>query len=157
MDELRRQPSVEIARFRPEDQAAVQRLILEGLEEHWGVLDPQFNADLDDIEASYAVGTVLLARDSGRIVGVGAIIPVAPGEGEVKRMSVARDARRRGLGTALLSALLEDAKERGWRSVRLETTADWEDAVQFYGAFGFEQTHYEVGAFGRDAYFRMDL
>ena len=52
-------------------------------------------------------------------------------------MSVARDARRRGLGTALLQALLEDAKERGWRSVRLETTADWEDAVQFYGACGF--------------------
>ncbi len=157
MDELGKQRSVEIVRFRREDQAAVQRLILEGLEEHWGVLDPQFNADLDDIDASYAVGTVLVARDSGRIVGVGAITPVAPGEGEVKRMSVARDARRRGLGTALLMALLEDARERGWRRVRLETTADWEDAVQFYCAFGFELTHYEDGAFGRDAYFRMVL
>ena len=144
-------------RFRREDQATVRRLILEGLEEHWGALDPQFNTDLDDIEANYAVGTVLVARDSGRIVGIGAIIPVGPGEGEVKRMSVARDARRHGLGTALLSALLEDAKERGWRSVRLETTADWEDAVQFYGAFGFELTHYDDGAFGRDAHFRMAL
>ena len=157
MGDLRKQRSFEIVRFRREDQAAVQRLILEGLEEHWGVLDPQFNADLDDIDASYAVGTVLVARDSGRIVGVGAITPVAPGEGEVKRMSVARDARRRGLGTALLMALLEDAKEKGWRGVRLETTADWEDAVQFYGALGFELTHYEDGGFGRDAYFRMDL
>jgi len=54
-------------------------------------------------------------------------------------------------------ALLEDAKERGWRSVRLETTADWEDAVQFYRASGFELTHYEDGTFGRDAYFRMVL
>ena len=157
MDERRKPRSVEIVRFRREDQAAVQRLILEGLEEHWGVLDPQFNADLDDIDASYAVGTVLVARDSGRIVGVGAITPIAPGEGEVKRMSVARDARRRGLGTALLMALLADARERGWRSVRLETTADWEDAVQFYCAFGFELTHYEDGTFGRDAYFRMVL
>ena len=157
MDELGKQRSVEIVRFRREDQAAVQRLILEGLEEHWGVLDPQFNADLDDIDASYAVGTVLVARDAGQIVGVGAITPIGPGEGEVKRMSVARDARRRGLGTALLTALLEDARERGGRSVRLETTADWEDAVQFYGASGFELTHYEDGGFGRDAYFRMDL
>ena len=157
MGDLRKQGSVGIELFRGEDQAAVRRLILEGLEEHWGALDPQLNTDLDDIEASYAVGTVLVARDSGQIVGVGAIIPVASGEGEVKRMSVARDARRRGLGTALLSALLEDAKERGWCSVRLETTADWKDAVQFYGAFGFELTHYEDGGFGRDAYFRMDL
>jgi ribosomal protein S18 acetylase RimI-like enzyme len=54
-------------------------------------------------------------------------------------------------------ALLEDAKERGWRSVRLETTADWEDAVQFYRAFGFELTRYEDGTFGRDASFRMVL
>jgi choline dehydrogenase len=157
MGDLRKRGSVEIARFCREDQAAVRRLILEGLEEHWGALDPQFNTDLDDIEASYAVGTVLVARGSGQIVGVGAIVPVAAGEGEVKRMSVAREARRRGLGTALLSALLEDAKERGWRSVRLETTADWEDAVQFYRAFGFELTHYEDGSFGRDAYFRLDL
>jgi choline dehydrogenase len=157
MDDPRTRGSVEIVRFRRGDQAAVRRLILEGLEEHWGTLDPQFNTDLDDIEANYAGGVVLVARDAGRIVGVGAITPVAPGEGEVKRMSVARDARRRGIGTALLIALLADAKEREWRSVRLETTADWDDAVQFYRAFGFVLTHYEEGAFGRDAYFRMDL
>ena len=39
----------------------------------------------------------------------------------------------------------------------LETTATWTDAVQFYERFGFELTHYEDGAFGRDAYFRLDL
>jgi len=98
MGDLRKQGSVGIERFRGEDQAAVRRLILEGLEEHWGALDSQLNTDLDDIEASYAVGAVLAARDSGQIVGVGAINPVASGEGEGKRMSVARDARRRGLG-----------------------------------------------------------
>jgi GNAT superfamily N-acetyltransferase len=149
--------SVEIVRFAPEHEAAVRRLILEGLEEHWGVLDPRLNPDLEDIAASYAEGTVLVARDVERIVGVGAIVPFAADEGEVKRMSVARGARRQGVGTALLLGLLADAKARGWRSVRLETTADWEDAVQFYGDFGFEVTHYEDSCFGRDAYFRMDL
>jgi GNAT superfamily N-acetyltransferase len=121
------------------------------------VLDPQLNPDLEDIETSYAVGTVLVARKAERIVGVGALMPVAPHEGEVKRMSVARDVRRQGVGTALLLELAADAKRSGWRSLKLETTADWEDAVQFYGSLGFELTHYEEGFFGRDAFFRMDL
>jgi len=157
MGEPGKERSVDIVPFRRQDQAAVRQLIHEGLEEHWGVLDPQLNTHLDDIEASYSVGRFLVARDHGRIVGLGAIIPVATGEGEVKRMSVARDARRRGLATALLLALLDEAKSRGWHSVRLETTADWEDAVAFYAASGFELTHYEEGGFGRDAHFRMEL
>jgi GNAT superfamily N-acetyltransferase len=151
----RRAPTIE--RFRREHQAAVQRLILDGLEEHWGALDPTLNADLNDIAASYAGGTVLVARQGGRIVGVGAIIPVSHDVGEVKRMSVARDARRQGFGTAVLLELAAEARRRGWRRLTLETTADWADAVEFYGALGFEVTHYEEGVFGRDAFFSMDL
>ena len=35
------------------DQEAAQRLILAGLVEHWGTLDPTKNPDLDDIQRSY--------------------------------------------------------------------------------------------------------
>ena len=34
--------------FQPEDQAACKNLILNGLTEHWGTLDPGKNHDLDD-------------------------------------------------------------------------------------------------------------
>ncbi|HEY3725020.1 MAG TPA: hypothetical protein VGN59_16840 [Acidimicrobiia bacterium] len=37
---------LEIARFAPGDQGAVRALILEGLAEHWGTLDPSLNPDL---------------------------------------------------------------------------------------------------------------
>jgi GNAT superfamily N-acetyltransferase len=157
MGDAKARRPVEIERFRREHQAEVQRLILDGLEEHWGRLDPRLNPDLDDIEASYAAGTVLVARHAGRIVGVGAIVPVSPDAGEVKRMSVARDARRQGIGTTLLLELVAEARRRGWHGLKLETSADWEDAVEFYGALGLELTHYEDGDFGRDAYFKMDL
>ncbi len=54
-------------------------------------------------------------------------------------------------------ALVGVARRNGWKAVVLETTATWTDAVRFYERFGFELTHYEDGAFGRDAYFRLEL
>ena len=147
----------EVARFRPEDQAEVRALILDGLEEHWGSIDPTLNPDLDDIGATYGHGTILVARIEGRIVGVGMLVPAGPGEGEVKRMSVAREHRRTGVAAALLRELVAIARQQGRRAVVLETTATWTDAVQFYESFGFVFTHDEVGPFGRDAHFRLDL
>jgi putative acetyltransferase len=146
-----------IAELHPDDQAAVRRLILDGLEEHWGVLDAALNPDLDDLTASYEHGLVLVARRDGAIVGAGAVVPVSADEGEVKRMSVARDQRRTGVASSLLRAMVAIGARRGWRALVLETTATWTDAVGLYEHFGFTLTHYEDGEFGRDAYFRLDL
>ena len=99
------------------------------------------------------IGAQLLRRQAVEI----AADAVAPGEAEVKRMSVARELRRQGIGAALLRELIAIAAPRGWRVVRLETTAEWKDAVGFYSAFGFELTHYEDGPFCRDAHFRLDI
>ena len=35
--------------FQPENQAEVKNLILAGLAEHWGMIDPSKNPDLNDI------------------------------------------------------------------------------------------------------------
>lgn len=149
--------TLQVDPFRPEDQAEVRQLILDGLEEHWGSIDPALNPDLDDITATYGHGSILVARVTDRIVGVGVVVPLASSEGEVKRMSVARDHRRTGVASAVLRELVAIGKERGWRALILETTAAWTDAVQFYRSFGFALTHYDEGRFGRDAYFRLDL
>ncbi len=68
-------PSITITPFAPADQAEVKALILAGLAEHWGVLDPSLNPDLDDIAASYRQATFLVARCGDRIVGTGALLP----------------------------------------------------------------------------------
>jgi GNAT superfamily N-acetyltransferase len=149
--------SLDIAVFRPSDQDDVRRLILEGLEDHWGVLDDGLNLDLEDLAASYAHGMVLVARLDARIVGAAAVVPSASDEGEVKRMSVARDQRRTGVATALLRDMVAIGVRSGWRALVLETTADWTDAVGLYQRFGFMLTHHEEGEFGRDAFFRLDI
>ncbi len=144
---------ISIEPFRPEDQAEVKALVLAGLVDHWGVLDPTLNPDLNDIVASYARATFLVARRAGRVVACGALVPRGEGLGEVVRMSVARAERRRGLGRQVLERLLEEARAAGLRRVVLETTETWSEVIAFYLQAGFRITHHAGG----DAYFEKIL
>jgi ribosomal protein S18 acetylase RimI-like enzyme len=142
-----------IRSFQPQDQSAVQALILEGLQERWNVLDPLKNPDLVDIVSSYSGGCFRVAVTDGRIVGTGALIPYAEGVAEICRMSVARELRRRGIGSAILHRLMEDAESHGYRKIILETTSTWKDAVSFYQKHGFRITHHQGG----DTHFLLEL
>jgi GNAT superfamily N-acetyltransferase len=148
---------VVVERYGDGDRDAARAVVLAGLEEHWGSLDPALNRDVDDLGVAYADGTVVVARVEGAVVGVGVIVPAGPGEAEVKRMSVLHLHRRRGIATAVLDALVDIAREWGSAAVVLETTTSWTDAVAFYRGSGFTHTHDEDGAFGSDSHFRLDL
>jgi ribosomal protein S18 acetylase RimI-like enzyme len=142
-----------IRHFQPEDQVEVKALVLEGLKEHWGTIDSRRNPDLDNIASSYAGGIFLVATAGGRIVATGALIPRGGGTAEIVRMSVARDLRRKGIGSAVLGRLLDDAQAAGHRKIILETTSTWDDAIAFYQTHGFRVTHIREG----DTYFAIDL
>jgi ribosomal protein S18 acetylase RimI-like enzyme len=136
-----------------EVQEEARRLVLAGLEEHWGWLDLTKNPDLDDIASTYAGETFLVAQLDGELVGTGALICEKEGVGRVVRMSVAKDARRNGIGRKILQELCRRARQRGFRRLVLETTQTWEDAIGFYRKFGFEFIEFRDG----DAHFTMDL
>jgi ribosomal protein S18 acetylase RimI-like enzyme len=68
-------------------------------------------------------------------------------------MSVARDFRRQGIGSAVLRRLLADAKTAGYRKIVLETTSTWNEAIAFYQRHGFRSMH----VWGGDMYFELDL
>lgn len=145
---------ISIFPFQPQDQADVKKLILAGMAEHWGVLDPDKNPDLNDIRTTYANATFLVAWQAGKIVGTGALVP-RPDDltGEIVRMSVAAFMRRRGIGAKILAALCEQAKSAGYRHVMLETTETWDEVIAFYKQLGFRVTHRADG----DIYFILDL
>lgn len=126
-----------IERFTPADQPAARALILAGLEERWGVLDPSLNLDLNDIAASYAAGAFFVARMGGRLIGTGALLPEDEGMGRIVRMSVDPRYRRCGIGTRILQVLLDEARARGYSTIVLETTETWDDAIAFYLHHGF--------------------
>jgi GNAT superfamily N-acetyltransferase len=148
---------VAVERYSDADRDPAREVVLAGLEEHWGALDPDLNRDVDDLGAAYADGVVVVARVDGAVVGVGVIVHAGSEVAEVKRMSVLRAHRRRGIATAVLDALVAIARQWRCRVVVLETTTSWTDAVAFYQRAGFTHTHDETGPFGSDSHFRLGL
>lgn len=85
-------------------------------------------------DASDAAGWHVLARSAdGTPVGAGRLTP----HGTLGRMAVLRDWRGRGVGDALLLALVQQARALGWAQVRLNAQAG---ALDFYVRHGFVPT-----------------
>jgi N-acetylglutamate synthase-like GNAT family acetyltransferase len=75
----------------------------------------------------------VLARQDGQPAGCGAVRPIHPGIGEIKRMYAA--VPRHGVGSAVLRRLVEEARKAGYGSLWLQTR--W--AVEFYRSHGFTE------------------
>ena len=74
-----------------------------------------------------------VARDiNGQAIGTARLLP----DGRIGRMAVLGEWRRRGVGTALLEALLERARKRSMRQVTLHAQTH---AAGFYRRFGFNE------------------
>ncbi|KPG78322.1 GNAT family N-acetyltransferase [Frigoribacterium sp. RIT-PI-h] len=90
------------------------------------------------------VPVFLVARaDDGRAIACGGLRPLAdtvlgPATVEVKRMSVAPDARGSGGAVAVLRALEDAARDLGTRRIVLETGILQPDAIRFYEREGYE-------------------
>jgi putative acetyltransferase len=84
--------------------------------------------------------TFFSLRADGRLLGVGAIKQIDADHVEVKSMHTAEEARRRGVGRAIVDHLLAVAAERGASRVSLETGAmdAFEPARSLYASAGFE-------------------
>ena len=65
-------------------------------------------------------GTFLVAYEHDRAVACGGLKTIGTGVAELKRMYVVPDARRRGVGRALLAALEDAARSMGFGTVRLD-------------------------------------
>ena len=91
-------------------------------------------------------GEVLAAVDGGQLVGTvmlqawpaGQMAP-GPGEAEVRALAVAPDARGRGVGAALVTAVVERAAGRGIRQLVLLTLPQMRAAHHLYTQAGFRR------------------
>ena len=97
----------------------------------------------DELDAMDASAHHVLARDSlGQPIGTGRLIPppttadsTPAGSASIGRMAVLPEWRGRGVGAAILRALLQQARALGWNSIELHAQSH---AQAFYAGFGFE-------------------
>jgi len=132
-------PIFHLRPFQAEDQAPVKALILDGLGDHFPVLDETLNSDLDDIAASYLARghRFIVAEVDGALVGAGALKVLDRQRGRLVRLSVAKDYRRRGFGQAMVEHLVTLARIQGLAELLVETNHDWRDAITLCRRCGF--------------------
>ncbi|MEP2889942.1 GNAT family N-acetyltransferase [Tateyamaria sp.] len=134
----RQYPTLQIARDTPET-ADVRALLLR----HFDLMragSPEESCHVMEPTALLDRGVMLFsARDNGKVLGVGALARLDDNHGELKSMHTSAEARGRGVARAILSALLDVARDQGLKRVSLETgTAEmFAPARALYLANGF--------------------
>jgi GNAT superfamily N-acetyltransferase len=83
-------------------------------------------------------GRLMLAVYEGKVCGLGSLKSINPEIGEIKRMYVDPTFRRIGAGRAILEALILEAKNAGYKKIRLDSPKFMEAAHALYRSFGFK-------------------
>jgi ribosomal protein S18 acetylase RimI-like enzyme len=100
-----------------------------------------FNAELDSLPGKYAPpdGAMILARRKGEPCGCVAVRKIDARTCEMKRLYVRASARGLGIGGELVFRIIEEARARGYASMRLDTLPSMKSAVALYKSFGFQE------------------
>jgi putative acetyltransferase len=120
-----------------------------------------FNKELAELPGDYAPprGRLLLARVSGAVAGCAALHPLDGATCEMKRLYVRPAFRGKRVGLALAQNIIAEAREIGYRRMRLDTVAPvMQEAVAMYRQFGFREiAPYRTNPIAGALYMELDL
>lgn len=99
-----------------------------------------FDRELAGLPGEYAPpgGRLLLAREGEAIVGCVTLRESSPGVCELKRLYVRPGCRGKGIGRLLAEAAVKEARQIGYRAVRLDTVPGMSKAIALYESMGFQ-------------------
>ncbi|HEX4055592.1 MAG TPA: GNAT family N-acetyltransferase [Tepidisphaeraceae bacterium] len=153
-------PPYTIRSFCPEDLPACRKLYNEGL--LGGKLAENDTAlDIDDIDSVYMHHSGnhfwVAQTPPGQIVGMIGVQHHEEGRGQIRRLRVAQDFRRRGIGSALLETAVKFCRENQYLKVAMDTFTERESAIEMFRKFGFRHGDTRYFAGKELMYFYLDL
>lgn len=119
-----------------------------------------FEEELAKLPAKYAEpeGSIFLAKVDGVSAGCIAMWKLEDGVCEMKRLYVKPDFQGLGLGKKLAHVIMEEAKKKGYKKMKLDTLRRLESANRLYKSLQFtETTPYNYNPENDVAYFEKDL
>ncbi len=121
----------------PPHQEAVAALLRQSDAVAAALYPGEFRRAIDPASLDRPDTTLLVARQSGCAAGCCALFDRGDGSAELKRMIVAEEYRRQGVGEALLRGAEAEAARRGIASLLLEVGIRNEAAFTMYRRAGF--------------------
>jgi ribosomal protein S18 acetylase RimI-like enzyme len=102
-----------------------------------------FSAELASLPAPYVppAGALLIARHAARVAGCVAMRKLDGNTCEMKRLYVRPEYRGSGLGKTLVEAVIQAARQAGYRELRLDTLPSMASAQSLYRRLGFLDIH----------------
>ena len=119
-----------------------------------------FDREVSTLPGEYAAprGLLLLAWDQSEAVGCVGLRPFGPEGCEMKRLYVRPSHRGTGTGRRLAEALIEGARERSYRWMRLDTVPGMDSAIGLYRALGFREIDpYRANPIAGALFMQLDL
>jgi GNAT superfamily N-acetyltransferase len=132
--------NIRAARF-PADLAAVRGLLWEyAANPDVAVCVEDFATELSGLPGEYGPprgGMIVAAGDDEVPIGCVALRAIDDATAEMKRLYLSGAARGQGLGRALVEAVVDLARDLGYRAIRLDTLPTQRAAQGIYDSIGF--------------------
>jgi GNAT superfamily N-acetyltransferase len=133
-----------------EQAAALMREFVSWCRDRYGVRpwqvtmyfqEAEWEQELQSLGQKYAppAGAILLALVDGRPAGCIALRTIGDGIGEMKRLFIRAGHQGYGLGRGLSEAIIDLARRRSFRTMRLETGDLQPEAMSLYRSLGFKE------------------
>ena len=149
-----------IRTYRPEDRDACRSLYVDGLI-GGKIAANDTGLDIDDIPAAYLSGSNdhfwVAENKADEVIGMIGVQHCEDGVGEIRRLRVRQDSRRRGVGSALMETAIKFCRERQFLKITLDTFMDREPAVHLFQKFAFNHSRTRTVGEKELLYFYLDL
>jgi len=166
MPEISGEIPIRLRSFKAADLPACRKLYVQGL--LGGKLaENDTGLDIHDIENAYMsqsgnhlwVAETVPSPDGkpGEVVGMIGVQQFQPGKGEIRRLRVREDLRRRGIGSKLVETALQFCQEQGYIKIELDTFMEREPAIRLFEKFHFRHNKSRTVAGKEMMYFYLDL
>ena len=139
------------------DVRQIKKILFGALEEYEIAVPDNFSvADIDSIGVKTGSDKVFVLQKENSIIGFVVLRPIDRDCIELKRFYLASPERGKGLGKYLLNYALDLARKNNYKSIRLETTSRFKEAVALYRQSGFMVSEEVKKAPGHDLAFEKN-